>query len=279
MAINFRRYDLAMRVVGVHGIGNFLPGVPAVEAERQHALTWSTALDRPAVRMRIAYYADLLNRNLPQGGGVRQMSEAQAEMLQHWATALGMPAEVAAGRLTVPVRQIVSWMAERTALNVDTVDWFVGQFLTEVHAYFGGDPALRAACRDRVAATIAAHRPQVVIAHSLGSVVTFETLCMDNSLGVDTLITLGSPLGLPHVVFERLLPDICPTPRRPLGVRKWINIADVGDLIAVPVQLGGRFDVDAHRDASIGVFDFHRVRRYLASPATAEAIAQAGAVR
>jgi hypothetical protein len=51
----------------------------------------------------------------------------------------------------------------------------VTTFCREVHLYLS-DPARRAAVRATVADTIATHQPALVIAHSLGSVVAYETL-------------------------------------------------------------------------------------------------------
>ena len=78
----------------------------------------------------------------------------------------------------------------------------------------------------------------VVIAHSLGSVVTYETLWAHPQQRVDLLITLGSPLAMPDVIFDKLHP--VPEHRkgqRPPGVRRWINIAEPGDVIAIPRPL------------------------------------------
>jgi hypothetical protein len=77
-----------------------------------------------------------------------------------------------------------------------------------------------------VADTIAARGARVVLAHSLGSVVAYETLWARPDLEVELLITLGSPLAPPDVVFDRL--DPAPRNgkgRRPPGVRRWINVA------------------------------------------------------
>ena len=113
-----------------------------------------------------------------------------------------------------------------------------------------------------------------MLAHSLGSVVAYEALRHNPDLELDHLITLGSPLALPHAVFPRLVP----TPIDGLGscppnVRRWVNIADTGDLIAIPP--GGvplRFTgVAADHTSTIHPFDFHRAANYLTcAPLAAE---------
>ncbi|MER6527361.1 hypothetical protein [Streptomyces sp. NPDC001508] len=57
------------------------------------------------------------------------------------------------------------------------------------------EPELRQAVRDRVSAAIG-DDTRVVVAHSLGSAVAYETLCVLDGHGVRTLVALGSPLGL-----------------------------------------------------------------------------------
>jgi len=67
---------------------------------------------------------------------------------------------------------------------------------------------------------------QVIIAHSLGSVVAYEALCANPQWNVHTLVTLGSPLGIQNLIFHALTPK----PENELGVcpnvKQWFNIAD-----------------------------------------------------
>jgi hypothetical protein len=44
----------------------------------------------------------------------------------------------------------------------------------------------------------------VIIAHSLGSVVAYETLCAHPEWPVHTLVTIGSPLGIANLIFDKL---------------------------------------------------------------------------
>ena len=47
---------------------------------------------------------------------------------------------------------------------------------------------------------------RVVMGHSLGSVVIYEYLARFCPPQVELLVTLGSPLGIPNLVFDRLTP-------------------------------------------------------------------------
>lgn len=83
---------------------------------------------------------------------------------------------------------------------------------------------------------------RVMIGHSLGSVVAYEYLCRYRPSSVELLVTLGSPLGIPNLVFDRLTP----APADGLGawpgaVPSWANIADRDDIVALRKQLAGLF--------------------------------------
>jgi pimeloyl-ACP methyl ester carboxylesterase len=89
---------------------------------------------------------------------------------------------------------------------------------------------------------------RVVIGHSLGSVVAYEALCEAGSDSpVRTFITLGSPLGIRGLVFDRLRPkpqadagrDVIG--RWPASVTTWTNVADKGDVVALVKNLSTRF--------------------------------------
>lgn len=158
---------------------------------------------------------------------------------------------------------------QRFDLSRQTVDRFVAAFLSEVSQYLDlQDSGPRQAVRSVVGAAISTHQPRVVVAHSLGSVVAYETLWAYPRLKVDVLVTVGSPLAIPGRVF----PVLQPTPvdgrgRKPPGVRKWVNFSDVGDAVAVPKNLAKYFEgVDEDTNIATGMFWTHEVSHYLRNP-------------
>jgi hypothetical protein len=84
-------------------------------------------------------------------------------------------------------------------------------------------------------------------------------------VSAEVLITLGSPLAMRNVVFERLAPvPVNGCGARPPNVRRWINIADKDDLAAIPPALRDRFPgVERDIACNIDKLDFHTVRNYL----------------
>lgn len=90
--------------------------------------------------------------------------------------------------------------------------------------------AVRRETRRRVAEALAAHRPDVVVAHSLGSLLAYDTLThpdtSDARPGV-TLLTIGSQLGSPFL--RREFGAYLTVPR----VRRWVNVLNPGDRVFV----------------------------------------------
>ncbi len=102
------------------------------------------------------------------------------------------------------------------------------------------EPALRQQVQARVAGVVGADT-RVLIGHSLGSVVAFEAACrMGGRLPL--LVTLGSPLGIRRLVYDRLEPQ---PPRFPGPVDRWVNVAADDDIVAAVPDLTGLFPPNA----------------------------------
>jgi hypothetical protein len=272
-------------VVAVHGIWNLKADLTSAQASQSLTERWGAALTDgylaagltvAAPPIAAVYYADLLTD--PAQGPLDDLlllSPDEQRMAWAWMRELGVPEALAQGSLTLPLRQALSWLAQKRGITSDTLGRIMTAALREVYRYLTR-PALRHRIRGLVTTAIEELRPAALVAHSLGSVVAYEALHERPDLTVDTFVTCGSPLGLPGTVFEALDPP----PKsgrgaRPPGIRQWINVADVGDLVAVPVDLGGRFPVDRHDTVRVGFADFHTFSGYLSTSAVAAAVASA----
>lgn len=123
--------------------------------------------------------------------------------------------------------------------------------LKQVRAYLT-DQQVREQARARVMVQIG-EDTRVVVAHSLGSVVAYEALCALPGHRVRALVTIGSPLGIPHLVVHRLQPTPVPAPDSkgkgkavrgawPGGEQlEWTNLADAGDVVALVKDLRPAF--------------------------------------
>jgi hypothetical protein len=205
---------------------------------------------------------------------------AEAELLAHWWQAAAM---VDSGVVPPGVRTLSVASGVQAALAAlsgsrflaGTTELLLVLWLKQVHAYF-----TRAEIREQVQQRFCeavGEDTAVVVAHSLGSVVAYEALCAHPEWNIHTLVTVGSPLGIRNIIFDRLHPSpqtvegtlrgVWPGP-----VRTWTNIADRMDFVALEKQLKSMFD-DQITDIEItnGV-RMHNVWRYLTARETGKAI-------
>jgi hypothetical protein len=113
----------------------------------------------------------------------------------------------------------------------------------------------------------------VVVGHSLGSVVAYEGLSAEPATPVSMLVTVGSPLGLPRLIFDRLSPP--PSHGRgqwPRRIQRWTNVADVGDIVANPTALAPLFGAGVTDVAVNNGAKAHDMRPYLTARETGLAV-------
>lgn len=144
-----------------------------------------------------------------------------------------------------------------------------------------GDQRMRCAAELRLGDALArAHdegRPVVLVAHSLGALVSWGHLHGRQHLGTPTpierLVTLGSPLGSPDIRQLIFGEDTAPI-ALPRAVKSWFNIVNPDDPFAVRLSLGdsvslpGIVDAVTSRDSG----DPHELRSYLRDDATRRAV-------
>lgn len=152
----------------------------------------------------------------------------------------------------------------------------VRQYLARRHPDAAG-VSLDARIRDRVLAELDPEGPTLVVAHSLGTVVAFETL-HEHEAAIPLLVTLGSPIGMRAAVQPRMRPQPL---RAPARVGGWLNFWDRDDFVTAAPRLE-RFVAPntasvapvSRRVDSDGAW-VHPAQKYLAQPAVAGPIAEA----
>jgi hypothetical protein len=144
------------------------------------------------------------------------------------------------------------------------------RMLTQADGYLTNDD-VRHAARARIAAHID-DDTRVVVAHSLGTIVTYETLCERGAAPATHLVTLGSPLA-GDIIFAALDPaatdGVGAWPER---VAAWTNVIGNADP-ACRGPLAGKFAgpvVDRRVDNGHRV---HDPEPYLNNPTTGAAVA------
>ncbi|WP_327351531.1 hypothetical protein [Streptomyces sp. NBC_01304] len=277
------------RVVLVHGIGKQYLGAETLLADWRPALSDGIAraggLQIPGEEVSMAFYGDLFRPAGHRGLGIPELDasdvhdDLERELLIEWWRAAAeiearVPGPDAPARLRTPhlVQRALDALSHSTffaGLSERLLIWSARQ----VRLYFT-EPDVRALVRERVERGITP-QTEVIVAHSLGTVAAYEALCAHPEWQDLTFVSLGSPLGVRNLVFDRLVPAPAGGRGRwPASVKRWVNVADKGDVVPLVKELGSRFgdrvkDVRIHNGAKA-----HDVRPYLTARETGRAIAQ-----
>ena len=119
-------------------------------------------------------------------------------------------------------------------------------------------------------------RPVVLVAYSLGALVTYGVLddAKTSRESPVALVTLGSPLGDDDI--RALLGSTPDSLRVPPNVAHWENVYDPGDVFASPIAdiVKGAKDVELST-RGVDAVEAHHVNRYLTDRVTGEALARA----
>lgn len=131
------------------------------------------------------------------------------------------------------------------------------------HTYLSSPGAAKAV--DGIVRPFLQKSPQVLITHSLGTVIAFKLLREMESEGTDVqiplLITMGSPLGLDAFKAKLGAPR-----RKPAFVEKWVNFYDPSDFVALGKPLNEKnFASNIENDGTVDneTFNAHGVIGYL----------------
>jgi hypothetical protein len=248
-----------MQILIAHG-GDRGLGIPATEPREwadalRFGLESAGARDPAGIDIRLACYGDLWrpDGSTSAGGavGLDPGPDVLAATLERPPTDL--QAEVAAEIL--PVRRdetrpewdrlaaIVHAMAAAFGAGEPDLTCFLedlDEYLTRADVRDRALGALRDACRETAG-------PSVLIAHGIGSVVAYDLLATDGAraLGVEALVTVGSPLGMASV--RRHIGRLHSSMPFPGGLAAWTNVSSPEDFAAVVPGLAGFFAADDGR--------------------------------
>lgn len=135
------------------------------------------------------------------------------------------------------------------------------------------DPDLRDTMRARATAVLD-DSTRVVVAHSLGTLLSYQALCRNPDWRIPTFITLGSPLASPFI-FDQLDPaPVDGVGVWPGAVQRWVNVRAVGDKAAA-VPLGEKFGPRVEDVLVDNGHRHHDPEPYLNSVLTGAAVAAA----
>ena len=133
----------------------------------------------------------------------------------------------------------------KRAFGIDDVaDALLKARLMDLALYYQ-DPSKRETLRSRLEQAILKHAGKriMLIAHSMGSIVAYDVLRRlgrrDPNIRIAHFVTLGSPLGLPHVKYRIWKEN--DLVRTPSIVDRWTNFSDRKDPVAVDTHLSADY--------------------------------------
>ncbi len=180
---------------------------------------------------------------------------------------------------------LIDWLAdEDTRINIAASD----RYFRNVD---GVGERIRAGLRSELQRSWAAGERVLLMAHSFGSVIAWDTLwsLQEKAGPIDLFLTLGSPLGTRYIQSRLLGAKASGAARYPQSIRRWENLAALGGLTA----LGRRFAEDFAEMRQLGLvagisdrtdlinpfrgtdgLNVHKCYGYFVNAATGAAIAQ-----
>jgi pimeloyl-ACP methyl ester carboxylesterase len=240
------------RILLVHGAFNELWGPFELKARWLPAVRdglWHHGIEIEDRDVDVCFYGDLFRRT-PGTDAARRLEQSRAGIAEALKDLAGGDAIAALGQ------------AASDAAFDRTVDMVTIMATT---------PDLRDRMRAR-AEPLVSPETRVVVAHSLGTMLSYQALCNHPNWPVHTFVTLGSPLASP-MIFDHLdPPPVDGVGQWPGSVQRWVNVRAVGDKAAAS-SLTERF---GPRVEEVLVDNGHRAHDpepYLNSAATGAAIA------
>jgi hypothetical protein len=285
-----------MRLAFVHGINNEDETAASIEQTWWDALEqgWKAAglAAKPRPDIAVGYYADLLAGTTKSAAVEMGPTVASAGLavglLQEYADAAGVSeAELAAAahEMGIPPEAVAQGVPhEGWIINFASVlervlptkgKLIARLFLRQAVTYIN-DKVIAAQIQKKVASAIFGRQPDpvIVVAHSLGTVVSYRVLAdaTFERRDVPLFVTLGSPLSVR--MFRPILPVRGSIPRPPIG--RWFNCRHKDDFVtlgrSIIKQSIGFPGVEDSTDIIGDDPDRHSIVQYLSSPAVAKAV-------
>ncbi len=167
----------------------------------------------------------------------------------------------------------LDFLKERFGFN-SLADAFLGKLLKDLNFYYK-DKTIQRKLRSHLTEKLLAAKDRriMLVAHSMGSIVAYDVLTLLGQthprFKVDQFVTIGSPLGLPHVK-GKIIKEFThrgaenERVRTPTVVRGgWTNFADRKDPVALDVHLSDDYAANKHkiRCRDDLVFNDYRIKK------------------
>ncbi len=247
-------------IIGIHGLGNKPP-------KRLLERWWKSSIreglrlidhDRVFFNFKMIYWADFLHPK-PLNPSIRD-KDNPLYLREPYLPATSSSPEKPSKKLR-KILDIIEKELDKLLLNDDLTlnysmitDLIIRHFFHDLDKYYTTECTNENNKSCNAKETILRHTKNelkkyrrkdiMLVGHSMGSIIAYDMLtALANEIEVDTLVTIGSPLGIP-VVMSKIASEIDPKPAEgeklttPSNVtRNWHNLSDLSDKIAFNYNL------------------------------------------
>jgi len=267
-------------IVGIHGLSN-KPKESKVEKDWKKAilegLNKNTSLDVQSINFTSVYWADVMySKPKPKSDYGSAEQGTLKRYKDGWLDIARAKAQEIGGNLLDEVKE---------HLGIDEVaDRFLKEKFQDLYIYYK-NAEKRSELRSRLKERIIKNKDNriMLVAHSMGSIIAYDVLRLlgrqEPSIKIDHFVTIGSPLGIPHVKYK--ITEESPLVRTPSIVRKWSNLADRRDPVAIDTHLYDDYEAN---DLGVRVKDdlvlndwqapYHKSYGYLRTPEFTDIVKQ-----
>ena len=292
-------------IIGIHGLRNKPP-------ERVLRRWWKKSIREGLhatghphwfFRFDLVYWADLLH---PVPFNPRISDKNHPLHLK----APYLPAKESAPKKTSRLRKAVLdtllkeidkiFLNDDLSINFEAItDHIIRRYFEDLDAYYSksisdnqdNERPAKDLIREELARVLRKHRRKkiLLIAHSMGSIIAYDVLTITApDIQIDTLVTIGSPLGIPIIEKKCMTEQSESKPTQKLRTpdnitRAWYNYSDLRDKVALDYTLGDDYEPNSKSirpvDQEIynnyefdGEGNPHKSYGYLRTPKLAEVI-------
>lgn len=243
-------------IIGIHGLGNKAPKFILEKWWKDAMIEGMNQAEFPKSlpRFEMVYWADILNdkpldRWINDEDSPYYLNEPFRKAPQH--------TEIEEHPIRRKVNGFISEKLNDIFLNADKTlnysfitDGILKKHFPDLDAYYNDScpeernltGRVRDRIRDRLVQVINKYQNHeiMILAHSMGTIITYDVLnFLIPGIKIDTLITIGSPLGLPIVISkiadeQKVRLNGQPVLATPPGLStNWYNLADIMDHVAL----------------------------------------------
>ena len=253
-------------IIGIHGLGNKPPAKVLEIWWKASIREGLKKIEKPIkyFNFKMAYWSHCLYRT-PMNSAIRD-SKSMLYIKEPYVRYNGKQHEEKSNALRKKILHNLEAGMEKLFLNEDLTvnyssinDFIIHHFFSDFEKYYNADCIIateqnrkaRDAIDEHLADLLYKNRKNkiLLIAHSMGSVIAYHVLTeVVPSIPVDTLVTIGSPLGLP-VIKSKIVAES--RVKSPDGIRlktpeniisNWYNLADLKDKIAIDYTLSDDYE-------------------------------------